>query len=170
MGKQKRIDIKETAKELDLLYRKTKNFKIKRRIKSLILTKSNKFKTREQLAKYLGIDVKTLYVWTKTYQDEGLTAMLIMSGGGKRREKVPDTIKSALEEKLNNSTSPLQGYTDAVEWVRNNFDININYHTLRSFMIVNFGTKLKQPRKSHYKKDEKALENFKKNSQNYKKI
>lgn len=31
-------------------------------------------------------------------------------------------------------------------------------------MIVNFGTKLKQPRKSHYKKDEKAFEDLKKNS------
>jgi transposase len=167
MGKQAIIDIKETTEDLDLLYRKTKSFKIKRRIKSLILTKSKKFNTREELAKYLGINVKTLYVWTKTYQEEGLTAMLIMSGGGKRREKVPIAVKKALEEKLNNSTSPLQGYTDAVEWVREEFDLDINYHTLRSFMIANFGTKLKQPRKSHYKKDEKAFEDFKKNSRNF---
>ena len=167
MRKQAIIDIKESAEELDLLYRKSKNFKIKRRIKSLIMTKSNKFNTREQLAKHLGINVKTLYVWTKTYQDEGLTAILIMSGGGKRREKISDTIKKALEEKLNNSTSTLQGYTDAVEWVREKFGIEINYHTLRTFMIVNFGTKLKQPRKYHYKKDEKAFEDFKKNSRNF---
>ncbi len=40
----------------------------------------------------------------------------------------------------------------------------INYHTLRSFMITNFDTKLKQPRKSHYKKDEEAFEAFKKTS------
>jgi len=116
------------------------------------------------LAKHLGIDTKTLYVWTKTYQEKGLDAMLIMSGGGKRREKITNTLKNELEKKLNNSTSPLQGYTDAVEWVRTKFNIEVNYHTLRSFMIVNFGTKLKQPRKSHYKKDEKAFESFKKTS------
>jgi len=162
MGKQVIIDIKEAAEELDLLYRNSKSFKIKRRIKNLILTKSNKFSTREQLAKYLGINVKTLYVWTKIYQEEGLDAMLTMSGGGKRREKITDAIKKELEEKLNNSKTPLQGYTDAVEWVRTKFDLEINYHTLRSFMIVNFGTKLKQPRKSHYKKDENAFEAFKK--------
>lgn len=59
------------------------------------------------------------------------------------------------------------GYNDAVIWVRNKHNIDINYHTLRSFMIVNFGTKLKQPRKSHYKKDEQAFETFKKNFQNF---
>lgn len=165
MGKQVIIDIKETVEKLDLLYRSNRNFKIKRRIKSLILTKKNKFNSREQLAKYLGINVKTLYVWTKTYQDEGLDAMLTMSGGGKRREKIPNTIKDELEKKLNDSASPLQGYTDAVEWVRTKFNLQIKYHTLRSFMIVNFGTKLKQPRKSHYKKDEKAFEDFKKKFQ-----
>lgn len=164
MGKQITINIKETIEELDLRYRNSKNFKIKRRIKSLILTKSNRFNTREQLAKYLGIDVKTLYVWTKTYQDEGLDAMLTMSGGGKRREKITEAIKKELEVKLNDSTSPLQGYIDAVDFVRTKFNIEINYHTLRSFMIVNFGSKLKQPRKSHYKKDENSFEDFKKTS------
>lgn len=162
MGKRTVIDIKEEAEKLDLLYRNSRNLKIKRRIKSLILTKSNKFNTRDLLAKHLGVNVKTLYVWTKTYQEEGLEAMLLISGGGKRREKITDTVKNELEKKLNNSHSPLQGYTDAVGWVRTKFDLEINYHTLRSFMIVNFGTKLKQPRKSHYKKDEKAFEDFKK--------
>ncbi len=164
MGKRVIIDIKEDAEKLDLLYRNSRNFKVKRRIKSLILTKSNRFQTRGQLAKYLGINVKTLYTWTKTYLEEGLGAMLIMSGGGKRRQKITDAVKNELEKKLNNSTSPLQGYTDAVEWVRKKFDLEVNYNTLRSFMIVNFGTKLKQPRKSHYKKDEKAFEDFKKTS------
>ena len=69
-----------------------------------------------------------------------------------------------IKKKLHDSTSPLHGYTDVVQWARKEFDVEINYHTLRSFMIVNFGTKLKQPRKSHYKKDEKAFETFKKTS------
>jgi len=164
MGKRVAIHIKEDFEELDLLYKKNRGFKIKKRLKSLILTKLNKFKTRKKLAKHLSIDVKTLYTWTKKYQEDGLESMLSSSSGGQRREKVTGNIKKKLQEKLHNSTSPLQGYTDAVQWVRKEFGIEINYHTLRSFMIVNFGTKLKQPRKSHYKKDEKAFETFKKTS------
>lgn len=164
MGKRAVIHIKEDSEKLDLLYKKSKGIKTKRRIKSLILTKLNKFETREKLAKYLGIDIKTLYTWTKTYQEDGLEAMLTLSSGGQRRQKVTKDIKEKLGQKLHNSTSPLHGYTDAVQWIRKEFGIEINYHTLRSFMIVNFGTKLKQPRKSHYKKDEKAFEAFKKTS------
>ena len=66
--------------------------------------------------------------------------MLIMSGGGKRRQKITNNLE--IEKKLNDSTSPLQGYTFAVEWIREEFSIEVKYHTLRSFMIANFGIKL----------------------------
>jgi transposase len=56
---------------------------------------------------------------------------------GKRRESVPVSIHKDIEKKLN---------------------------TVRAFMIRNFGTKLKTPRKSHYKKDEVAFDAFKKTS------
>jgi len=90
--------------------------------------------------------------------------MIKSTSGGGHNHKVSNEIRASLDKKLNNSTAPLQGYNDAVEWVKIKHNIEINYHTLRSFMIANFGTKLKQPRKSHYKKDEVAFESFKKAS------
>lgn len=164
MGKRVIINVKESFEYLDILYRKSRKFKVKRRIKSLILTKSQKFSTREKLAKHLNINVKTLYVWFKTYQLEGLTSMLNSTSGGKHNYRVIDSVAIGLGKKLQSSNDPLQGYTDAVKWVKKNYNVEINYHTLRSFMIVNFGTKLKQPRKSHYKKDEAAFDAFKKTS------
>ena len=164
MGKHAIIDITESVEELESLYKKSRKYKVKLRIKSLLLTKSNKFTTRERLAEYLGINVKTLYTWMKTYKSKGLGKMLTSTSGGKHNYKVPNVVREGLEKKLQNSTNPLQGYTDAVEWVKSNYSIEINYHTLRSFMIVNYGTKLKMPRKSHYKKNEEAFEAFKKTS------
>ena len=131
---------------------------------SLILTLENKFETREELANMLGINSKTLYKWTKKYRDSGITAMLEMSSGGSRREIVPLSIYKDIEDKLHDSTSPLQGYNDAVSWVKQEFGYDIKYHTLRAFMVRNFGSKLKIPRKSHYKKDEEAFIAFKKTS------
>jgi len=90
--------------------------------------------------------------------------MVSVDSGGKRREAVPKSIHKEIEEKLNNSTAPLQGYRDAVSWIRQEFGYEIKYHTLRAFMIRNFGSKLKTPRKSHYKKDKVAFERFKKTS------
>ena len=45
-------------------------------------------------------------------------------------------------------------------------DLSIHYHTLRHYLIKHFNTKLKQPRKSHIKKDKKATETFLKTSSN----
>jgi len=168
MGKRVIIPIKESLEKLELRYKKTRDYKSKLKIKSLILTKNNKFKTRVELSEHLGIGLRTLFDWTKKYQTYGIETMINSKSGGKRHIVITPEIKKSLEEKLNNSQYPLQGYNDAVVWVKNKHNIDLNYHTLRSFMIVNFGTKLKQPRKSHYKKDEQAFETFKKTSTSFK--
>ena len=164
MGKSAIISISESLEELKLLYKETRNYKSKLRIKSLIFTKIMKFKTRAELSTYLGIGLRTLFDWTKKYQTQGIEALINSTSGGKRRNVISAEIKESLGDKLKNSKAPLQGYNDAVVWVKNNHNTDINYHTLRSFMITNFGTKLKQPRRSHYKKDEQAFETFKKTS------
>jgi transposase len=164
MGKVFEITIKESLAELKQLHRAEKKSKQKLRLLSLILTKEARFSRREDLSKFLGINPSTLVDWTKKYKENGLQGMLTINGGGKRRETVPLSIHKEIEAKLNNSTSPLQGYTDAVLWIEQEFGYQIKYHTVRAFMIRNFGTKLKVPRKSHYKKDEVAIETFKKTS------
>jgi len=164
MGRQTSIVVKETLNELNLLFKQTKDYKSKLKIKSLIYTKTNKYQTRQDLADYLEIGVRTLFDWMQLYKTQSLNTFITSTSGGAHNNVIPSSVKRAIEEKLNNSKEPLQGYNDAVQWVNENYNININYQTLRSFMINKFGTKLKQPRKSHYKKDEKAFETFKKTS------
>ena len=164
MGKRAEISIKESEGELMSLYKKERNYKRKLRLKSLILTKNNKFRTRLELAKHLGIGLRTLYDWTNKYLKDGLESMLSSTSGGVRIRVITNDLKRSLDKKLHDSENPLQSYTDAVDWVKTEHNIEVNYHTLRHCMIVNFGTKLKQPRKSHYKKDEVAFDTFKKTS------
>jgi transposase len=164
MGKVFEITIKESFLELKSAQRKEKNLKKKLRILSLILTKEEKFLRRVDLAKFLGVNITTLDKWTDKYRDSGLNGMLEMKSGGKRRETVPASIHKEIEAKLNDSSAPLQGYNDAVLWIKQEFGYVLKYHTVRAYMIRNFGSKLKIPRKSHYKKDEVAFEAFKKTS------
>jgi transposase len=164
MAKVFEITIKESIKELKLLHHREKKLKKKLRLMSLVLTKEDKFSKREELASFIGIDSKTLYIWMNKYKKGGIKEMLTVSGGGKRRETVPSSIHKEIEDKLNDSTAPLQGYNDAVSWIKQEFGYEIKYHTVRAFMIRNFGTKLKTPIKSHYKKDEVAFVTFKKTS------
>lgn len=164
MGKVFDITIKESFSALRTAQRKEKSPKKKLRIWSLILTKEEKFPRRVDLAEFLGVNIATLNKWTDRYRESGLKGMLEVKSGGKRREAVPASIHKEIEAKLNDHTAPLQGYDDAVAWVREEFGHEIKYHTLRAFMIRNFGAKLKIPRKSHYKKDEAAFASFKKTS------
>lgn len=164
MGKVFKIIIKESLSTLKSQHKKEKSEKKKLRLLSLILTKEEKFVRRVDLAKFLGVNIDTLNKWTRNYKESGIEGLLRVNSGGKRREVVPKTIHKEIENKLHNSNAPLQGYTDAVAWIKQEFGYEIKYHTVRAFMIRNFGSKLKTPRKSHYKKDEVAFEAFKKTS------
>ena len=164
MGKAFTLTIKESLTTLKSQYKKERNHKNKLRLLSLILTKEKKFSRRVDLAEYLGVNIDTLNKWTKKYKVLGLEELLTINSGGTRREAVPKAIYKEIENKLNDSKNPLQGYTDAVSWIEQEFGYQIKYHTVRAFMIRNFGSKLKIPRKSHYKKDEVAFETFKKTS------
>lgn len=162
MGKRAEIAITESLSELKYKYKKCKDYRKRLRIKSLILTKEKKYKSREELSDFLGVSPKTLYSWTMVYKEFGIEKMLVISNGGKRREVVPSHIHKDLEAKLNNSTDPLLSYKEAVEWVKKEFNIELKYNTLRMYLIRNFRSKLKSPRKSHYKKDDQATKAFKK--------
>jgi transposase len=162
MPRQAEIEITETLDYLKKLRNKENNHRLKTRIQSLILTKEEKFKRRIDLANHLGVGIASLDRWTRVYKESGLDAMLTISNGGARRICVPKEVHEGLAEKVYDSNSPLLGYWDAVGWVKENYDLDIKYNTLRTYLIRHFKTKLKEPRKSHYKKDEQAIQAFKK--------
>ncbi|MEP1487872.1 MAG: winged helix-turn-helix domain-containing protein [Algibacter sp.] len=130
----------------------------------MILKNDSKFKTRENLAEYLSLSEATLRVWSKLYMKLGLDALFKISSGGANHTKITETLHKVLELKLNDSACPLLGYNDVVNWVKKEFDIDIKYNTLRTYMKRHFGSKLKVPRKSHYRKNDQAIAVFKKPS------
>lgn len=164
MGRQSTIKVLEGLEYLNKIYQKEKNHRIRTRIKSLILTKESKFKSQLAVANYLGVDYATVKRWLKQYKEEGLNSLLKLKSGGKRKSVITSDIHQSIEEKLNDSDEPLLGYWDAVRWVKEKHNLDINYHTLRDYLIRHFKTKLKSPRKSHYKKDKQAIEAFLKTS------
>ena len=162
MGKKVKIEVKEDIEYLKNLRKRENNHRLKTRIQSLILTKENKFPRRLDLAVHLGIGIASLDRWTRVYKQSGIDTMLTISNGGVRRNSIPKEVHQGLEKKVYDSNNPFLGYWDAALWVRENYGIEIKYNTLRTYLIRHFKTKLKQPRKSHYKKDEQAIEAFKK--------
>ncbi|MCF7567011.1 winged helix-turn-helix domain-containing protein [Sabulilitoribacter arenilitoris] len=164
MGRQATIIIKESIEELKDLHKKESNPKLRRRLKCLIYTKENKYKTQTILATHLGVDYSSLKRWFKLYREEGLASYLSINSGGNKASIITPKVHHQLEQKVNNASNPLKGYWEAQLWLKNNFGLEMKYNTVRTYLIRHFKTKIKVPRKSHYKKDEQAIEAFFKTS------
>lgn len=162
--KKERFKLKETIKELEDLRSKTKNHRLKTRLLFLIIKDDSRYKTLDSISEQLDVSVSSLRRWRITYTTKGLAELLTISNGGKRREVVTSNIHMGLEKKVKDSEDPLLGYNHAVEWVKEEFGVLLKYNTLRTYMKRHFKTKLKIPRKSHYKKDDEAVMLFKKPS------
>ncbi|MEP5501930.1 MAG: hypothetical protein ABJP80_07305 [Algibacter sp.] len=116
MSKKIGFEIKESVSELQSLRKQINNSRLEKRLLFLILKNDSKFKTRENLAEYLSLSEATLrvWLWSKLYMKSGLDALLKISSGGANHTKITETLRKALELKLNDSACPLLGYNDAV--------------------------------------------------------
>jgi len=162
MGRHSTLKIKESEDYLRRLKDQSKSIYSKDRLQALLLIKTKVYKKRSEIAIAIGVHIRTLDRWLQQYRESGLETLLSNNRGGARRSCMNKEAHKALEEKLNDSKNPLLSYTDAVRWFSDNTGYDLAYITLRNYMIRNFKTKLKSPRKSHYKKDEQATEAFKK--------
>jgi len=161
---KERFKLQESIEELKELRKKTKNHRLKTRLLYLIIKDDSRYPTLDSLAVHLGVSVSSLRRWRIIYITKGLKALLTISNGGKRREVVTPDIHKGLEKKVKDFENPLLGYNHAIEWVKEEFGVVLKYNTLRTYMKRHFKTKLKVPRKSHYKRDNEAVELFKKPS------
>ena len=160
MSYKSKITVAEDLIELRKKLNSTKDHKVKLKLKSLIILKENPGKRQEDIANYLCIGYSTLKRWYRNYSTKDLDSFITIVPTGQKKSVIPEEVHEALKEKLHDSSYPLLGYWDAVSWVESNFGVTVKYQTLRKYMIKHFGTKLKVPRKSHYKKDEQAIEAF----------
>ena len=160
MKKPYPLIIIESLKELKKIRSKQANLYLQKRVDCLIFIKTSRFGTRQEVANFLGINIRTQERWINKYKKGGLE--LLLSDESKIRESkiITPEIHLALETKVNSSDSPFLGYWEAQQWVENTFGVTVKYHWLRKYMVTHFKTKLKSPRKSHYKKDEQAIDNF----------
>ena len=160
MSYQSKLTIKESLGSLRGSYASSKDHRVKLKIKSLILFVEHPEKRQQDIADHLCIGYSTLKRWYKQYTEQGFSSFASMNMGGNKPSVVPEEVHQALEEKLRDSSNPLSGYWDAVLWVESGFGLKIKYQTLRKYMIKHFKCKLKSPRKSHYQKDQQAIEAF----------
>jgi len=158
------IVIKESVLELRKLRLKQKSLSKQKRVDCLLYLKTSKFKTRQKLANYLSVHIRTQERWLVKYRLHGLDYLLADSSKVRKSKIITQEIHQGLEAKVNSSDASFLGYWDAQQWVNAQYNVQIKYHWLRQYLIKHFKTKLKTPRKSHYKKDQQAVDAFLKTS------
>ena len=154
------MDITESVSELKKLLLKQKTIKGEKRIKCLLDIKNSKFDTRQELADYLLVHIRTLERWVSDYKDGGVVLMLNDRPKNKQSKIITPAIHKGLEQRVNDPHNPFLGYWDAQNWVMQEYGIDVKYQRIREYLKQHFRTKLKTPRKSHYKKDEEAEKAF----------
>jgi transposase len=160
MGKKAILDITESSLELKKLLLKQKSIKGEKRMKCLLDIKSGRFDTRQDLANHLLVHIRTLERWVNDYKDGGAVLMLNDKPKNKQSKIITPAIHKGLEQRVNDPHSPFLGYWDAQNWVKQEYGIDVKYQRIREYLKQHFKTKLKTPRKSHYKKDEEAEKAF----------
>ena len=164
MSTARKFTIKESPSELISLRKKQTLYRIEKRIIWLLELQRGKFKSRKDLATYLGINLRTQERWILRYLSGGIDELLTDKPKNIKSRIITPEIHQGLSKRVNSSEQPFLGYWDAVQWVKNKYNVDVEYHNLRRYLIQHFKTKLKTPRKSHYKKDDKAVDAFLKTS------
>lgn len=160
MGKRAILLIKESDSCLKTYLSRQKSLRGEKRIKALIRIKGKKDNTRQDLADYLQIHIRTLERWINTYKSEGLESMLKDKPKNKQSKIITQEIHDGLSARVYDVNNSFLGYWDAQRWVAAEYGVEVKYQRIREYLIKHFGTKVKSPRRSHVKKDKDAESSF----------
>lgn len=162
MAKTIGINIKESETQLNYLLRIQHNTRQKSRVKALLLIKQGKVRYPAEISKIVKYSRRSVYEWLKSYSENGIDVYLSVASRGKRDEKLSIEEKAAIADKLNAPNTEITSYVELMHWTNQQFKKEIPYHVVYKFCRVKLKSKLKIARKSHHKKDEQAVEAFKK--------
>lgn len=78
----------------------------------------------------------------------------------KNQKIITNEIHQVLAERVNDPHNPFLGYWDAQIGANKKYGVDIKHQQIREYLKQLFKTKLKSPRKSHYKNDAEAEKAF----------
>lgn len=151
MAKALDVKVKESLAELRQLQ---KNQSKKRaRVQMLVLIKEGKQKTKDGLAKALGVSNKSVHTWRRNYLKGGMELMLEDDRGGKKVAQITPAMSVRIEKRLSNPREGFKSYVEAQHWINEQFGLKMEYHAVNKFLKRRYHSKLKVARKSHINKN-----------------
>lgn len=165
MSYSKTFKIKESEAEIRKLLNKSASI-ISKRLKALLVFKryENEGISKRAVADEIGVNHNSIQTWRSLYIKGGIEALMSHNNKGYKPSKINAGQEGALKKILNNPENGFVGYIELQTWFNETYKTDIQYNTFRSFIIRKFKSKIKVARKYHAKKDQEAVDTFKKTS------
>lgn len=162
MSLPKEVIVKESKSELKQLLKKSKPL-FQSRIRMLLIIKnSDKSLSKKELSRIVCCSATSIQTWRSHYLKGGISELLSHSTTASRPSIFTPEQHIKLEQKLRDPKNGLQGYKELHRWVTKHIKTGVKENSLMVYCRQKFGTKIKVARKSHVKKDEQAVDTFKK--------
>ena len=165
MSKAITFHIKESIPEIKKLIKSHEPF-LAQRLRVLLECKKHEEYgiSKRALALNTGYCEDSVYHWRKRYIEGGLGLLLSHERKCNKPSSFTASEHQRLSDKLHETENGLNGYKELQQWIETEIGKEVKYKTVYAYAKKNFGTKIKVARKSHVKKDNQAVEVFKKSS------
>ena len=152
MGRNaKIIVVTESESELKQLHR-SRAAHLKPRIQMLLLIKTGKAYSKQELADALGVNQNSTQSWKHNYEQGGIKQLLSDKRGGKKPSIITEEVHQKLSKRLNDPKRGFRSYIEIQQWLEEDCSIIIGYQALNKYVKRKFGARLKAARKSHVQK------------------
>lgn len=157
--------IKETIKEIKHLHRAATPI-ISKRLTVLLAFKRHELEgiSKRLLAAETGFDANSIQSWRTLYIKGGMVALMTHNNIGYKPNQINSEQELELKTILNDPENGFVGYIELQSWFNKKYKMDVDYYTFRSFIIRKFKSKIKVARKYHAKKNQEAVDTFKKTS------
>ena len=165
MSTPKTFKINESETEIKKLMKGSKPM-ISKRLHALLIFKRNEKSgiSKRLVSDEIGVSHNSVQTWRSLYIKGGIKMLMSHSNIGYKPSKINNDQEQALKKKLNNPNNGIVGFIELLDWFNTTFQTSINYKTFHGFVVRKFEAKIKVARKTHIKKDAKAIKAFKKTS------
>ena len=156
MGRKRNFIIKETQADLERLRSSVSDYQSSQQLNCLLLIKSEKYITLQEVATHLGVHYATIQRWLHAYKTQGLEKLLSPLTRNKPSKFISPEIHKELEARLTSKENPFSGYVEVQEWLQKEHHVEIGYKWLWRYMTTKMNSKLKVPRRTNIKKEDGA--------------
>jgi len=155
-----KLEIQESAEELQKLMHRQQKTQARERIQVLYLLKTQQARTVTQAAQLIGRHRVTVQDWLSLYRQGGLQALIAIKPRPGRRATIPPWAVDALEKKLQQPEG-FQSYQHIQQWLATTLGVEASYFVVYQLVRYKLKAKLKVPRPRNIKQDSQRFEQFK---------